>query len=155
MNDERLLDLIAAYGADPMAWPDAERTAAETHLAAHPARFETALAEARLLDQTFARVTLPEEPAGLSERILASAPAAPTAGARGGGFLQDLRGLVFPNGVRWPASATVAALVMGLVAGVATAPATAGNSYSTDEEQVVYSALGYDSFEAYMQEVDG
>jgi len=45
----RLLEIIAAYGADPRRWPEAERSEAEALLArSEPAR--AALAEARALD---------------------------------------------------------------------------------------------------------
>ncbi|WP_300379372.1 hypothetical protein [Henriciella sp.] len=157
MNDERLLELIAAYGAAPMAWPEAEREAALAHLDAHPARFEAALADARALDHAFSTEVLPDAPAELAGKIMASAPWPDTRAARrpGPGLAGRMKELVFPNGLRWPAGATVAALVMGLFAGVATAPATAENGYSTDGEQVVYSALGYDNFAAYIEEVDG
>lgn len=152
MNDERLLELIATYGAAPMAWPEAEREAALAHLDAHPARFEAALAEARALDHAFASEALPEPPAGLAGRIMASAPAEASVSRLRP--VARLKEFVFPNGLRWPAGAAVAALVMGLFAGVATAPATAENGYRTDGEQVVYAALGYDSFAAYIEEVD-
>ncbi|WP_084398386.1 hypothetical protein [Henriciella aquimarina] len=153
MTDERLLELIDAYGADPMSWPEAEREAALARLKAYPARFEGALEAARQLDHAFAADTMPDAPSGLAERILADAPA--QSPARGAGLGARLKTILFPNGLRWPAGATLAALMMGLMAGVATAPATADDGFQTDEEAVVYSALGYDGLEAYMQEVDG
>ncbi|WP_300393591.1 hypothetical protein [Henriciella sp.] len=151
MKDERLYDLIAAYGAEPMAWPEDERDAAMVHLKAHPDRFAVALDEARALDLAFEREALPDVPAGLAERILEAAPAAHSALA---GWAGRLREMVFPNGLRWPAGATAAALVMGVSAGIFSAPATADDGYQTAEEEVVYAALGYDGFEAYIQEVD-
>ena len=47
MTDDRLHALIAAFGADPTAWPEEERAAAEAHLAAHTDRFAAALEEAQ------------------------------------------------------------------------------------------------------------
>lgn len=152
MTDDRLLALIEAYGAEPMAWPEDEREAAEAHLEMYPARFSEALETARLLDHAFAGDEAPEMPAGLAERVLAAAPQAP---AQHSGRRTGLASLLFPNGLRWPAGATLAALMMGLMAGVATAPATADDGFRTEEEDVVYAALGYDSFEAYIAEVDG
>ena len=150
MTDDRLLDLIEAYGAEPMAWPEDERDAASAHLAAHPARFAEALEAARMLDLAFEGDELPGAPEGLAARILADAPAAIAArdnlGAR-------LRSLVFPNGLRWPASATAAALLMGFSAGMFSAPATADDTYTSAGEDVVYAALGYGGFESYIDEV--
>ena len=150
MTDDRLLDLIDAYGAEPMAWPEDERAAAEAHLAAHPARFAEAIDTARMLDLAFSADEVPEAPGGLAARILNEAPAA-TPERQGIGA--RLRSLVFPNGLRWPASATAAALVMGFSAGVFSAPATADDTYTHAGEDVVYAALGYGGFETYIDEV--
>lgn len=152
MTDDRLHMLIAAYGADPAAWPEDERAAAEAHLAAHADRFAAALDEARTLDLAFAKTDIPDAPAGLATRILAEAPQAATSGASWAGRLRDI---LFPNGLRWPAGATAAALVMGLAAGVFTAPATADDGYQTASEDLVYGALGYGGFDAYVEEVSG
>ena len=47
---DRVLELIAAYGALPAAWPEDERAAAIEILKADPDRFAAALDEAYALD---------------------------------------------------------------------------------------------------------
>ena len=54
MTEDRLIELIEAWGADPSAFPEAERAAARAMLAAQPARFAAAIAEARALDAALA-----------------------------------------------------------------------------------------------------
>lgn len=152
MTDERVLDLIAAYGAEPMGWPEEDRDAAQAHIAARPERFSAALEEAKLLDLAFEQADILDVPVGLSERILADAPQARRGRA---GFAGRFRDMVFPNGVRWPAGATAAALFMGLIAGVYSAPATADDSYTFASEDLIYGALGYDGLEVYAEEVSG
>lgn len=152
MTDERLLDLIGAYGAEPLAWPEEERAAAEAHLAAHPDRFATALDAARALDLAFAQAELAGVPDSLAARILNDAPKPRPSGAGWAGRLHDM---IFPNGLRWPAGATAAALAMGLMAGVYSAPATADDGYQAASEELVYGALGYDGLETYAEEVSG
>jgi len=152
MTDDRLHALIAAYGADPSSWPEGERAAARAHLAAHADRFADALEDARVLDLAFAENDIPEAPSELAARILAEAPRAVRPGASWAGRLREI---LFPNGLRWPAGATAAALVMGVAAGVFTAPATADDGYQTASEDLVYGALGYGGFEAYVEEVSG
>ena len=152
ITHQRVLDLIEAYGSDPGTWPEAEREAAMALLRAQPARFEAALAEARMLDAAFAGAPVPDVPAGLAERILADAPVARPVSGGGESLAARLGRFIFPNGARWPAGATLAALLMGVSAGLATAPATAGEEYESTEEQVLYAALGFDSFDTYVQE---
>ena len=47
MTEDRLIELIEAWGADPAGFPEAERAAARALLAANPARFAAALEEAK------------------------------------------------------------------------------------------------------------
>ena len=56
MTEDRLIELIESWGADPSAFPQAERGAARALLAAHPERFATAIAEARALDAALAQM---------------------------------------------------------------------------------------------------
>lgn len=49
----RAAEIIAAYGANPARWPDAERTMALGVIAEHPA-LKAALAEAQVLDRDLA-----------------------------------------------------------------------------------------------------
>lgn len=151
MNDDRLLLLIEAYGAEPMAWPEDERDAAMAHLAANRATFEPALAEARLLDGAFEAGDVPDVPVGLAARILEAAPQANAAKARRS---FSIKSILMPNGARWPAGAALASLAMGLVGGYAAA-ATSAPDYETPEQTVVYTALGYDGLSGFIDEMDG
>lgn len=152
ITQDRVLDLIGAYGSDPESWPEDEREAARALLREDPARFEAALAEARLLDEALLRAPVPDTPAGLAERILADAPRAQSARTGLRALAARFGDFVFPNGARWPAGATLAALVMGMSAGLVTVPANASEDYDSAEEQVLYAALGFDSFDTYGQE---
>ena len=105
MTDDRLFVLIEAYGAEPGAWPEDERAAAERLLASDPSRFASALEDARALDLVIEQDAMIEPPAGLAERLLADAPTAPK---QRGGILQSLADIIMPNGVRWPAGAALA-----------------------------------------------
>jgi hypothetical protein len=149
MNDERLHQLIEAYGASSMAWPDDERDAAEAHLAANPDRFAGALASARELDALFENDEITAPPATLADRILGAAPAA---GHQGQGLGARLKDLLMPNGLRWPASAALASLGMGLFAGYTASAMSPAPDYETEAEMVVYSALGYGEFESFLEE---
>ena len=51
MTSERLIDLIAAYGADPKRWPDNERDAATAFMVANPKMAQNAMDDAQNLDQ--------------------------------------------------------------------------------------------------------
>lgn len=148
MTDERLMVLIEAYGAYPIAWPEEERDAAEAHLAAHPERFEGALKAARRLDALFEEDAIMAPPEGLSARILADAPSA----RRRSGFATSLGRLFLPQGRRWPASAALASLVVGLFAGYTASAMTPASPYEDEAESIVYAALGYDGLETLIEE---
>ena len=152
MNDERLLQLIDAYGAEPMAWPEDERDAAMTHLAQNRLKFEPALQAARLIDFAVEGADVPDMPTALAARILAAAPDAAPARR---GFGSRLKAIVMPNGARWPAGAALASLLMGMVGGYAAASTSSADIYPSAEETVVYSALGYDGLSSFLDEVDG
>lgn len=114
LTHDRVLDLIAIYGADPEVWPEAERAAARRHLSVSPEVFADALAEAHALDACLARVPVPQPDPSLANRIMATAPkmrrrqAAPVYLFRWSGRRSDI-------------GAALAALAVGLVAGYATA----------------------------------
>lgn len=124
-SEDRVFELIAAYGAEPGAWPEEEREAAKATLAAFPERFADALAEAKALDLALFNETLPEPDSDLANRILAAAPQAP----RASGSIASLFKWRLP-GRQWPAGATLASLMIGLVSGYA----YAGNVTSADFE---------------------
>ncbi len=123
ISTERVLELIAAYGAEPGAWPEDERVAATELVTTSPDLFAAALEEARALDQMLLNEQVPEPSLQLSESILTAAPT-PKPAARG--VLGGLSTLIFPQGVRWPAGAALASLMMGLVGGYAYASTGAG-----------------------------
>ena len=115
MTNARVIQLIEAYGPEPGAWPDAERDAAEALLRAHPDIFAEALGEARALDVALSDLPEPVIPAGLAERIIASAPATkPHAQA---GILSGLRSMVSIGGKLWPSAAAMASSAFGLMIG--------------------------------------
>ena len=51
MTNERLIEIIEAYGAEPQRWPESERVAALAYMDANPADAKLALATAAGLDQ--------------------------------------------------------------------------------------------------------
>ena len=149
MTDDRVFELLEAYGAHTMAWPEDERDAAEAHMSAHPERFAEALATAHMLDAAFEAAPMPDPEPSLAARILDDAP---RERATSRGVLTRLKGLVMPNGRRWPASAALASLGMGLFAGYTASASSLPATYEAEAENVVYGALGYDQFEAYLPE---
>lgn len=144
MTNDRVLELIAAFGAAPMSWPEDEREAAEAQIAANPDAFATALAEAQALDRMLETEDLPEVPASLAAAILAEAPSAKAARA---GVFKGLSTILFPQGVRWPAGAAFASLVMGLVGGYAYASTGIGYDQA---DSAYYAAFGLDNSEDWV-----
>lgn len=117
MTEARLATLVAAYGADPQNFPEAERAAARTLWpgAGHVAE---EIAAAQALDAMLAGVQPLSPSAKLTAALIASAPAARQSGQRPR-FLLD-----------WPAwapASAAASLVCGLIMGLAVAPATAAS----------------------------
>jgi len=81
MNEDRFLNLAAAYGADMNRWPAGERALAAAFVAAHPQIVEACLVAERLLDDTLLRYDAGVASAALRTRIIISAPRERTAGA--------------------------------------------------------------------------
>lgn len=138
MTEDRVLELIEAYGAEPMGWPEDERDAARALIEADPDAFADALAVARALDEAMELEQVPEPSARLADAILAAAPTAPPARAS---LFGGLSSLLFPQGVRWPAGAALASLLMGLVGGYAYASTGAGYD---QVDSAYYAAFGLD-----------
>ena len=137
MTPDRVHELIAAYGADPQAWPSEARVEGEQWLTRAPDQFATALAAAQLLDQDLARLAVPEPSNDLAAAILAQAPM-PRPAAQGLGG--RIAAVIFPQGVRWPAGAALASLLMGAFGGYAYA--ATGIGY--DQADAAYSvAFGW------------
>lgn len=121
MTIDRLRTILSAYGANPKRWPAAERAAAEALLSRSP-EARGALEEARALDATLDRATLPIprfDPIALAAAISATPQARRQSARRRGGWLgwTPLAGLV---------AAGVAGLVIGL-SGLAPSPSVAAS----------------------------
>lgn len=74
MDAQRFEQFTAAYGGDPIRWPEAERGAALAFQRDHRATAERILFEARLIDAALAAAPSQAASAGLRERVLAAAP---------------------------------------------------------------------------------
>jgi hypothetical protein len=81
MNEDRFLNLAAAYGADMSRWPAGERAVAAAFVAANPQLVEGCLAAERMLDAALERYDAREASAALRTRIIASAPRERAVGA--------------------------------------------------------------------------
>ncbi len=144
MTPERLLELIAAFGAEPGAWPEDEREAATALLANTPDLFADALEEARSLDALLMSAPVPDPSPALAEAILAHAPkTAPTRQSRG--WLADF---LFPQGARWPAGAALASLLMGVFGGYAYASVDVSNEQA---DAAYYAAFGVDQNQDWIE----
>lgn len=146
ITDERVLELIAAYGAEPGGWPEVERTAAIERLAEAPQLFEAALADARMIDTLLDTETTPDIRPALSEAILAAAPGSKSASRP---FFSGLLTVLFPQGVRWPAGAALASLLMGLVGGYSYASTGAGYDQA---DAAYFAAFDVDAGETWVIE---
>jgi len=73
MTPERFATLLDAYGADLRRWPDTERAAAQTLLAAGPPMLRQQLQDAALLDGWFDASAVLAADDALAARIAASA----------------------------------------------------------------------------------
>lgn len=144
ITTDRVLELIEVYGAEAGAWPEDERDAAMAHLLVSPDLFASALETARALDQMLLREDAPEPSPALSEAILASAPRPNSVHSNsiGGVFA-----LIFPQGVRWPAGAALASLLMGLVGGYSYASTGVGYDQA---DAAYYVAFGMDSSDEWL-----
>jgi hypothetical protein len=117
MTRERLLALIAAYGATPRRWPEDERASAESFIAAHPAD-ENLLTNERTLDALLDRAESVPVSASLSARILAGfdeVAARPSVRR----LIARLSQFVWPNAPLWqPSAALAASLIAGVMLGI-------------------------------------
>jgi len=143
MTDDRLIELIEAWGADPDAFPEAERAGAKAVLATRLERFAAALAEARALDAAFARIPEILPSAALTEALIASAPRPKVA----------LGGFRLPKFASWAPASGFAALAAGLFMGVMVAPAASAASDTDEAATVLEHALGFDPA-AFTEELD-
>lgn len=147
MSDDRVLELIEAYGADPDLWPEDERAAARARLDASPDLFADALASAREIDAMICEADMALPSDALMERLLADIPQAVPAGAN---WLERVRGLIAPPGQIWPIGAALASLVLGAMIGLnVSAPVTATLD---EDEAIVYAALGLADYDMVYEE---
>lgn len=134
MTEDRLIELIESWGADPSAFPEAERAAARALLATNPARFAAAIDEARALDAALARMPDILPSAALTEALVASAPKPKRAG---GGFRLS-------KFAPWAPASCAAALAAGLFMGLMVAPTASADSDTDDVQALLEEAIGYD-----------
>lgn len=134
MTEDRLIELIESWGADPDAFPETERAGAKALLAAQPLRFAAILAEARALDAAFAQLPDIHPSAALTGALIASAPKAARAGAA----------WRLPKFAPWAPASGFAALAAGLFMGLMVAPAANAASDTDEVQALLEQALGYD-----------
>jgi hypothetical protein len=134
MTEDRLIELIEAWGADPACFPEAEQAEARALLAARPERFASARKAAHALDAALAGLPEIRPSPALTEALIASAPKQPS--ARGG--------FRFPKFAPWAPAGGFAALAAGLFMGVMVAPVASAASDTTEVETVLEHALGFD-----------
>lgn len=141
LSDERILDLIEAYGADPAAFPETERESAARRITEAPGVFAKALEDARRLDQFLDLVPEAEVSASLRDSLLASAPKPKRAARPERGLRRFLPG--------WLPAGAVASLVMGVMIGVnVSLPSSVASAQTSDEaDAVMYAALGFGDYE--------
>lgn len=146
MTEARVFELIEAYGPEPEAWPDAERDAARTFLLGAPSTFKDAIAEARLLESALAAIPEPQAPAGLAERIIASAPLAEA--KTGHGIFFKLKSMLSIGGSIIPSASALASAAVGMVIGYGALGATQIASIDSVDE-AMYAAFdgGYEEFD--------
>lgn len=143
MTEARVLELIEAYGPEPSAWPQAERAAAEALLQSQPEAFESALEGARLLDAALAAMPEPQAPAGLAERIIASAPISPAPAQLG--FMSKVKSWLSVGGSVIPSASALASAAVGMIVGYGTL-GTVQVAEVNYADEAVYAAFdeGYD-----------
>ena len=134
MTEDRLIELIEAWGADPACFPEAEQAEARALLAARPERFAAAIKAAHALDAALAGMPEVLPSTALTEALIASAPkaAAPRGRTR------------FPWAAPWAPASGLAALAAGLFMGVMVAPVASASSDTAEVETVLEHALGFD-----------
>ena len=110
MTARRFRDMVAAYGADPARWPEAEREAACEFMAAYPAEVAPWLDEARAIDGLM-DMDFSEEP--VSERLQYQTVARMVAANDVGGPMPVRSRLPMV----WAASAGLVACLAGALAG--------------------------------------
>jgi len=151
MTEARVFELIEAYGPEPAAWPEAERETATAFLRGAPETFRNAIVEARILEAALAAMPEPQPPAGLAERIIASAPVAIF--DSGPGLFSRLKSIFSIGGSLVPSASALASSALGLVIGYGALGTTQVAELDYAEE-AIYAAFD-DSFDFDMGDFDG
>ena len=138
MKDDRIIELIEAYGTDPNAWPDAEREAGAVALVTPSADVQAALAAFAPLDALFADTAPVEAPDHLIGAIMDNAPERAVERRAKGGWLSAF----LPKRLAGQLTAAAASLVLGLGIGLGTATA---ETEDLGSDAAIYSALGISS----------
>jgi len=139
VTPERALAILEAYGAEPARWPEADRDGMRARLALSPG-LAARRAEEAALDRLLAMAPMPAPAPALKARILAAAGEGEVRRGEAGRPFAWLAAL-WPFGPPWqPASALVAAAVLGLIVG-----ATLDDGFTEDDYAVVSFGLIADS----------
>lgn len=133
MNNDRIRELLDAYGADPRRWPAREQAVFAEFFdpGGEAARW---LAEARALDAVFDRYEVPA--LDVTTRVMAALPRPP---------LERFLSWLLPTDPRhaWrPALAATLPLALGVAIGLADPQATAGDeTWAIEERDLLLSPL--------------
>lgn len=138
MKDDRIIELIEAYGTNPEAWPDADREAGAAALAAPSDDVKAALAAYAPLDALFADMAPVEAPDHLIGAIVDKVPERPVEKQAQGSWLSAF----LPKRLAGQLTAAAASLVLGLGIGLGTATA---ETEDLGSDAAIYSALGISS----------
>ncbi|NWG53629.1 MAG: hypothetical protein HXY28_07925 [Hydrogenophilaceae bacterium] len=128
MDQKRFAAIVAAYGADPRRWPDAERADAQTFAAAHAEASAPLLAQARALDQALEGAPIHAPSDLLTARVMA----AHRAGLRAG----------LIHGPRRAALSLAACAAMGVLIGFGGARLAPVASPSDGAEEMLAAVFG-------------
>lgn len=113
MTEDRVRDLLAAYGADAERWPEAEREPARRLVESDPG-LASEIAEAAALDTLLDAMPVPAPSPALRVRLKAIPDRAPARWA-------DRLAALWPFGPPWrPAAGLVAAALVGVLVGFTT-----------------------------------
>ena len=147
MTEARVFELIEAYGPEPEAWPDGEREAAKAFMFGALSTFESAIAEARLLEAALTAMPEPQAPSGLAERIIASAPIAPA--NMEPGILEKLKSFFSIGGSVLPSASALASSALGLIIGYGALGTTTQVASVDSVDEAMYAAFdgGYEEFD--------
>jgi hypothetical protein len=144
MTETRLLEIIAAHGADPGRWPEDEREDALGMLG-QSAAGANAIEEASILDTMLGKNPAPPASMALRARV-ASIPGQHGAGA------SALARLFWPFGAIWqPAIGLAAAAIIGIVVGIGSPPEDISLSQIESETYVTVIAAAGGEIEESLQ----